>query len=120
MADHEKDLAEAEHEPHSFIRRYVFSTDHKVIGIQYMMTGFLMALVAGGLVMLIRLQLAWPNAKWPLLAKVFPQGMSGGVMNPEFYLQLVTMHGTLMVFFVVSFILLGGFGNYLIPLQVGA
>ncbi len=121
IADADKGgAAETDHEPRSFIRRYVFSTDHKVIGIQYMMTGFVMALVAGGLAMFIRLQLAWPNAKWPMLAKIFPEGMSGGVMNPEFYLQLVTMHGTLMVFFVVSLILLGGFGNYLIPLQVGA
>jgi cytochrome c oxidase subunit 1 len=70
--------------------------------------------------MLIRLQLAWPGHKWPLLGKLFPFGMPGGVMKPEFYMSLVTMHGTLMVFFVVSLGLIGGFGNYLIPLQVGA
>lgn len=108
------------HEPTSFIRRYIFSTDHKIIGIQYYLTGLVMALVAGALAMLIRLQLAWPTEKWPLLAKLFPDGMAGGVMKPEFYLALVTMHGTLMVFFVISFALVSGFGNYLIPLQIGA
>ncbi len=107
-------------EPRSFVRRYVFSTDHKVIGVQYFLTGMLVAIVAGLLAMLIRLQLAWPMAKMPLLGKLFPQGMAGGVMKPEFYLALVTMHGTLMVFFVISFALVSGFGNYLIPLQIGA
>ncbi len=110
----------ANQEPKSFIRRYIFSTDHKVIGIQYFLTGVFMAVVAGLLAMLIRLQLAWPMAKWPLLAKLFPDGMAGGVMKPEFYLALITMHGTLMVFFVISFALVSGFGNYLIPLQIGA
>ena len=108
------------HKPESFVRRYFFSTDHKVIGIQYYLTGIAVAIVAGLLAMLIRLQLAWPMAKWPLLGKLFPAGMQGGVMKPEFYLALVTMHGTLMVFFVISFALVSGFGNYLIPLQIGA
>ncbi len=108
------------HQPQSFIRRYIFSTDHKVIGIQYLLTGLFMALIAGGLAMLIRLQLAWPDAKWPLLSKLFPRGMEGGVMNPEFYLSLVTMHGTLMVFFVISLALVSGFGNFIVPLQSGA
>ncbi len=108
------------HAPKSFVRRYVFSTDHKVIGIQYFLTGMVVAVVAGLLAMLIRLQLAWPIAKWPLLGKLFPAGMEAGVMKPEFYLALVTMHGTLMVFFVISFALVSGFGNYLIPLQIGA
>ncbi len=116
----EAHLAESVHEPTSFLRRYVFSTDHKVIGIQYYLTGMAVALVAALLAMLIRLQLAWPLAKWPLLGKLFPAGMQGGVMKPEFYLSLVTMHGTLMVFFVISFALVSGFGNYLIPLQIGA
>ena len=108
------------HEPVGFIRRYIFSTDHKVIGIQYLLTAMLVAVVAGLLAMLIRLQLAWPDAKWPLLEKIFPAGMEGGVMNPDFYLALVTMHGTLMVFFVISFALVSGIGNYIIPLQIGA
>ena len=108
------------HEPTSFLRRYIFSTDHKVIGIQYLLTAAFMGIVAGLLAMLIRAQLAWPEANWSWLERLFPEGMSGGVMKPEFYLSLITMHGTLMVFFVISFALLGGFGNFLIPLQIGA
>ncbi len=115
----ESQATEVVHEPASFIRRYIFSTDHKVIGIQYYLAGMFVAVVAGLLAMLIRVQLAWPMAKWPLLGKLFPAGMAGGVMKPEFYLALITMHGTLMVFFVISFALVSGFGNYLIPLQIG-
>jgi cytochrome c oxidase subunit 1 len=103
-----------------FMRRYVFSTDHKVIGIQYIATGFAMAIVGGLLAMLIRLQLGWPGRSWPWLEKLFPQGMLGGIMAPEFYLSLVTMHGTIMVFFFISYVLVSGFGNYLVPLQIGA
>jgi len=108
------------HPQPSFLRRYIFSTDHKVIGIQYLLTAFFMALVGGALAMLIRLQLAWPGRQWPWLEKVFPEGMEAGVMKPEFYLSLITMHGTIMIFFFVSLALVSGFGNYLIPLQVGA
>lgn len=116
----EVSAVEGEHAPSGFLRRYVFSLDHKVIGLQYLLTGMAMAVVAGLLAMLIRLQVAWPAAKWPLLGKLLPAGMPGGVMKPEFFLSLVTMHGTLMVFFVISFVLVAGFGNYVIPLQVGA
>lgn len=91
--------------PGGFWRRYVFSTDHKVIGIQYIITAIAMALVAAWLAMVIRVQIAWPGA---------------AVVSPESYLSLVTMHGTLMVFFVVSLALVSGFGNFLIPLQIGA
>ncbi len=109
----------SEHEL-GFVRRYVFSTDHKVIGIQYIVTGFLMAIVGGLLAMLMRLQLSWPGRPWPLLEKLFPEGMLSGIMTPEFYLSLVTMHGTIMVFFFISYVLVSGFGNYLVPLHVGA
>ncbi|MBM3810497.1 MAG: cytochrome c oxidase subunit I [Acidimicrobiia bacterium] len=111
---------EVHHTPAGFLRRYVFSMDHKVIGIQYLITAMVMALVGGLLAMLMRLQLAFPHETWPLLGKIFPVGMEGGVMKPEFYLSLLTMHGTLMVFFVVSMALLSGFGNFVIPLQIGA
>ncbi len=77
----------AEHEPTGFIRKYVFSLDHKVIGIQYLITAMFMGIVAGGLAALIRVQLAWPGQ---------------AVIKPETYLAVVTMHGTLMVFFVLS------------------
>jgi cytochrome c oxidase subunit 1 len=104
----------------AFIRHYVFSTDHKVIGIQYIVTGLVMALVGAALAALIRLQLGWPDETWPLLARLFPTGYAGGVMTPEFYLAVVTMHGTIMVFFFISYVLVSGFGNYLVPLHVGA
>ncbi|MCM3880541.1 MAG: cbb3-type cytochrome c oxidase subunit I [Vicinamibacterales bacterium] len=104
----------------SFIRKYIFSTDHKIIGIQYILTGLAMALVGGTLAGLIRLQLGWPGLQWPLLGKLMPVGMPSGVMTPEFYMALVTMHGTIMVFFFMSFVLVSGFGNYVVPLQIGA
>ena len=93
------------HAPTGFIRKYVFSMDHKVIGIQYLLTAVVMAIVAAGLAAVIRIQLAWPGE---------------AVIKPETYLSVVTMHGTLMVFFVVSLALVSAFGNFLIPLMVGA
>jgi cytochrome c oxidase subunit 1 len=108
------------HEPQAFIWKYVFSKDHKVIAVQYYVTAMAMALVAGLLAMLIRLQLAWPEKDWPTLGGVLRTGFTGGVMNPEFYAMLFTMHGTIMVFFVLSTAPVSGFGNLLIPLQVGA
>ena len=112
--------AESTHQPQSFIRRYIFSMDHKIIGIQYFLTGFAWAIVGGLLAMLIRMQLAWPGESWGLLASLFPFWAEGGILKPEFYLALITMHGTIMVFFFVSLALVSGFGNYLIPLQIGA
>jgi len=111
--------AHAEHKL-SFFRRYIWSQDHKVIGIQYLITSFLVALVAGLIAMLIRLNMAWPAHTWPVLGNLFPNGMPGGVMRPEFYASLFTMHGTLMVFFFLSIALIAGFGNFVIPLQIGA
>lgn len=104
------------HEPTSFWSRYVFSQDHKVIGIQYIVTGFAMAFLGGFLAMLMRLQLAWPEGNWPIFGKL----MADGVMAPELYIAIVTMHGTIMVFFFISYALVSGFGNYLIPIQIGA
>ena len=108
------------HPPPSFLRRYVFSLDHKVIGVQYLLLA--LAAVAVGLLMsvLMRLNLSWPGTSWPVLETLFPAGAPGGVMTPEFYLSLVTMHGTLMVFFVLTTAPQGGFGNYFLPLQLGA
>src|SRR3990172_3350830 len=104
----------------TWIQKYIFSQDHKIIGIQYMITSLIMALIGGVLAMLIRMQLGWPGAKWGLAAALFPGGFQGGQMKPDFYLAVVTMHGTIMVFFVLTTILSGGFGNFLIPLQIGA
>src|SRR5215831_19111183 len=103
-----------------FIRHYVFSMDHKIVGMQYFFTAFAMAIIGGLLSMLMRLQLGWPAHTWPMLAKIFPKGMQGGVMAPEFYLSLQTMHGTIMAIFVLTALFTGAFGNYLIPLQIGA
>ena len=104
----------------SFWTRYLFSRDHKVIGLQYYFTAMLVALVGGTLALLIRVQLAWPHHTWNWMSKLMPGAMESGVLKPEFYLAMVTMHGTLMVFFVISLALVSGFGNYLIPLQIGA
>ena len=104
-----------------FWRKYVFSTDHKIIGIQYLVTAMAMAVIGGTLSMLMRLQLAWPeHYTWPTLEKIFPVAFNGKVMDPSFYVSLVTMHGTIMVFFLFTAVLTGAFGNFLIPLQIGA
>ena len=108
------------HAPQSFWRKYIFSTDHKTIGKQYILTAMLMALFSVGWSLLIRIQLAWPEATLPLFSTLFPNLYESGVLLPERYLSLVTMHGTIMVFFVISFALVSGFGNFIIPLQVGA
>ena len=115
-------VEQTEHASHElgFIRRYVFSMDHKVIGLQYLFTAIGMALVGAALSILMRLQLAWPSAQWPLLETIFPVGFASGIMAPEFYLALQTMHGTIMAIFVLTAIFTGGFGNFLIPLQIGA
>jgi cytochrome c oxidase subunit 1 len=109
----------AEHEL-GFFRKYIFSLDHKIIGIQYLLTSMVMALIGGTLAMLIRLQLGYPGWRWPELQALMPGGFQNGVMKPDFYLALVTMHGTIMIFFVLTTALSGGFGNFLIPLQIGA
>jgi cytochrome c oxidase subunit 1 len=104
-----------------FWRKYVFSTDHKVIGIQYLITAMAMAVIGGSLSLLMRLQLAWPHNAFPFLAQLMPKAFdSTGHMDPGFYLSAVTMHGTIMVFFLFTAVLTGGFGNFLIPLQIGA
>ncbi len=106
--------------PRGFLSRYVFSLDHRVIGLQYLFTAMAMALVGGLLALIVRIQIAWPDHDFTLIARVLPRGFEEGVMKPEFYAALFTMHGTIMIFFVLSAALIGGFGNYLIPLQVGA
>jgi cytochrome c oxidase subunit 1 len=116
---HDTHPAHTEHEL-SFWRKYVFSLDHKTIGIQYLLTSFFMAAAGGVLAMLIRMQLGWPGLQWGLGALLFPGGFASGQLKPDFYLAVVTMHGTIMVFFFLTTILSGGFGNFLIPLQIGA
>ncbi|QDV34078.1 cytochrome c oxidase subunit I [Tautonia plasticadhaerens] len=104
--------------PRNPLTRYVFSTDHKVIGIQFLFSGLIFFVLGGLLAMAIRWQLAWPWSDVPHLSALW--GTSGGQMPPEFYNKLVTMHGTIMIFFVIIPILTGAFGNFLIPLMIGA
>src|SRR4029079_5507468 len=120
-------MAEATHEevhrhpaPTGFIRKYIFSIDHKVIGIQYILLA--LSAVAVGMIMsvLMRVNLSWPGTHIKIMETLFPQGAPGGVMTPECYLSLVTMHGTIMVFFVLTTAPQGGFGNYFLPIQIGA
>lgn len=99
----------------------IFSTDHKVIGRQYLITSLVMFLVGGLLAMLMRWQLAYPGKPVPVLGNLFPDSMFvGGIMLPEFYSSLFTMHATVMIFFAIIPLLVGAFGNYLVPLQIGA
>ena len=105
----------------SFWRKYIFSTDHKVIGIQYGITSLLFLLFGFSLVMLMRWQLAYPGQPLPLIGWLFSDDtMPGGVMLPEFYNQLGAMHGTIMVFLGIVPLAVGAFGNYVVPLQIGA
>ncbi|MFL6209112.1 MAG: cbb3-type cytochrome c oxidase subunit I [Pyrinomonadaceae bacterium] len=106
--------------PTSFIRKYIFSIDHKVIGIQYLLLAMFSAFIGMIMSVLMRMNLTWPDHKWPLLGSIFKVGAPGGQMSPEFYLSLVTMHGTMMVFFVLTTAPQGGFGNYFLPIQIGA
>jgi cytochrome c oxidase subunit I len=100
------------HAPTGFIRKYIFSLDHKVIGIQYFFLALLSVFVGMALSLLMRIHLVWPNAKLPFTP--------GGQMTPEQYLALVTMHGSIMVFMVLTTAPQSGFGNYMLPIQIGA
>src|SRR4051794_37256122 len=98
--------------------RYVFSTDHKIIGIQFLFSGLIFFVLGGLLAMAIRWQMAWPWKPIPGLSGMWAE--YGYRMPPEFYNKLFTMHGTIMIFFVIIPILTGAFGNFLIPLMIGA
>jgi cytochrome c oxidase subunit I len=98
--------------PTGFIRKYVFSIDHKVIGIQYLCLALFSVFVGMALSLLMRLHLGWPTAHWAIF--------KGGLMTPEQYLALMTMHGTIMVFMVLTTAPQSGFGNYFLPIQIGA
>src|SRR5213595_3909661 len=120
MSDETHEAVHRHEAPTSFIRKYIFSLDHKVIGIQYIILALVAVLVGMVMSVLMRLNLSWPGTHLPILGTLFPEGAPGGVMNPEFYLSLVTMHGTIMVFFVLTNAPQGGFGNYFLPIQIGA
>ena len=125
MADHSHDHAHDAHHDHehhteNFWTKYVFSMDHKMIGKQFLVTGMFMGLIGVFMSMLFRLQLAWPGESFPILETFLGKWAPDGVMDPNMYLALVTIHGTIMVFFVLTAGLSGTFSNLLIPLQIGA
>src|SRR2546425_274201 len=112
-------VAHAHHDDRSFLRKYIFSTDHKIIGIQFLFVSLFFLLVGGLLAMQMRWQLGFPGKPMPG-GGVLPETMApGGVILPEYYIQLVTMHGTFMVFFAIMPLLVGVFANFLIPLKIG-
>lgn len=109
------------HEHHdTFITKYVFSQDHKMISKQFLITGMFWGIVGGLFSVIFRLQLGYPDAHFPFLETLLGHWAPDGKLNPEFYYALVTMHGTVLVFFVLTAGLSGTFANFLIPLQVGA
>ncbi len=146
MNDHIHDSHDHHHEE-SFIRKYIFSLDHKMIGKQFLIFGLIMFMVGGGLALLFRWQLAWPDTPLPIIgvSEAYQEegevttdadrkweerfdddkeswlevNMPSGVIDPAFYNSLFTMHATIMVFFVVVPLLVGAFGNFLIPLMIG-
>lgn len=109
-----------EHHPESFLTKYIFSQDHKMIAKQFLITGIIMAVFAMVLSILFRIQLAWPDAEFPILEVFLGKWAEGGRIRPDFFLALVTIHGTMMVFFVLTAGLSGTFSNLLIPYQLGA
>ena len=106
---HAPHAGHAEHEKLSFFHKYLWSTDHKVIAMQYMLTGMALGVIAAFMAYVFRMQLAFPGMHVP----------GFGVVSPGAYNSLVTNHGSIMIFWVAMPVLLAGFGNFLIPLMVG-
>jgi len=121
VADH----AHGHHDDHghhkeSFISKYIFSMDHKMIAKQFLITGIFMGFVGMALSLFFRIQLGWPNQPMPILETFLGKWAKGGILDPNFYLAAVTIHGTILIFMVLTAGLSGTFSNLLIPLQVGA
>jgi len=108
------------HHEENFIQKYIFSQDHKMIAKQFLITGIFWAVIGGLLSTLFRLQLGWPEDSFPILEQLLGRWAPDGKLLPSFYYSMVTMHGTIMVFFVLTAGLSGTFSNLLIPLQIGA
>ena len=118
---HHDEHHEHEHHEQSFIRTYIFSEDHKTIAKQFLITGIFWAIIGGIMSVLFRLQLGFPDANLEMLRPLLGGWITEqGKLDQNFYLALVTMHGTIMVFFVLTAGLSGTFSNFLIPLQIGA
>jgi len=125
MSNHELHNEDNNHDHHvhhqeSFISKYVFSMDHKMIAKQFLITGIIMGTLGMAMSMIFRLQLAFPDMKFPFLESFIGHWGKDGKLDPNFYLALITIHGTIMVFYVLTAGLSGTFSNLLIPLQCGA
>lgn len=121
MVPHDIAQHNGHHEHHqSFITKYVFSQDHKMISKQFLITGMVWAILGGLMSVLFRLQLGFPDTSFPILETLLGKWAKGGHIDPEAFYALVTMHGTIMIFFVLTAGLSGTFANFLIPLQIGA
>ena len=119
--DHALDHEHEHHHKDTFITKYIFSIDHKMIAKQYLITGIIMGVIGVSLSLLFRLQLAWPEESFKIFNVLLGDKFApDGVMANDIYLALVTIHGTIMVFFVLTAALSGTFSNLLIPLQLGA
>ena len=105
--------------PTTFLSKYVFSFDHKVIGKQFLWYGIFFLFVGGLMALMLRWSLAWPGEPFPVIGHfMFPE--TGGAIPPDTYAMLFTMHGTIMIFYAITPILIGAFGNFCIPLMIGA
>jgi cytochrome c oxidase subunit 1 len=113
-----------EHHEENFVSKYIFSTDHKVIGIQYALTAMMFLLVGFSLMLLMRWQLAYSGKPVPIiggiLEKIFGADALGGAVSQQLYNSFGAMHGTIMVFLAIVPLAVGAFGNYVVPLQIGA
>ncbi|MFO0948743.1 MAG: cbb3-type cytochrome c oxidase subunit I [Planctomycetota bacterium] len=116
--DHGHEHAHGHHHEMSFISKYIFSLDHKIIGLQFLFSGLAWLFIGGMLALAVRWQLAWPWSNMPIVGPML-FSKEGGAISPEFYTMLFTMHASVMIFLVIIPFLLGAFANYLIPLQIG-
>jgi cytochrome c oxidase subunit I len=121
-AIHSNDQLHGDHGHHkeTFISKYIFSMDHKMISKQFLVTGIIMGTIGMLMSLIFRLQLAYPETSFPIFETILGEWGKGGKIDPNFYLALITIHGTIMVFFVLTAGLSGTFSNLLIPLQLGA
>ncbi len=108
------------HQEETFITKYIFSEDHKTISKQFLISGMIWAVIGAFLSVVFRLQLGFPNATFPWLEDILGRWAAGGKISPDTYYAFITMHGTILVFFVLTAGLSGTFSNFLIPLQIGA
>ncbi|MCX6184573.1 MAG: cbb3-type cytochrome c oxidase subunit I [Flavobacterium sp.] len=119
--DHAHDHDHEHHHKDTFVTKYIFSIDHKMIAKQYLITGIIMGVIGVAISLLFRLQLAWPEESFQVFKIFLGESYApNGVLLNDRYLALVTIHGTIMVFFVLTAALSGTFSNLLIPLQIGA